>query len=126
MGNSVEALWQLSDVELLAAYADARRRFVEKKFVRDTQRARLEWLKAKAFAASTGGVSERRSAVDSSEDLARRGQEVREMTRDLDLIKVEVDIIAMIARLRGASVAADVKTEEPAEGEDSSDTRRPE
>ena len=123
MSNPVEASWRLSDVELLAAYADARRRFVEKKFARDTQRARLEWLRAKAFAAGTGGVSERRNIIDASEDLARRGQDVREMTRDLDLIKVEVDIIAMIARLRGASVALDVKTDEAAESEDSSDNR---
>lgn len=82
---------------------------------------KLEWLRAKAFAAATGGVSERRSTVDASEDLARRGQDVREMTRDLDLIKIEVDIVAMIARLRGASVAADVKAEEAPESEDSSD-----
>jgi len=116
MGGAVETLWQLSDVELLAAYDDARRRYAERKFARDTQRARLEWLRAKAFAATTGGVSERRSAVDASEDLARKGQEVREMTRDLDLIKVDVDIIAMIARLRGASAATDAKAEEPAEG----------
>jgi hypothetical protein len=114
----VEAWWQLSDIELLAAYHDARRRFAEKKFARDTQRARLEWLRAKAFAASTGGVSERRSAIDASEELARKGQEVREMTRDLDLIKVEVDLIAMIARLRGAVAATDAKSEESADGED--------
>jgi hypothetical protein len=93
---------QLSTVELLAAYDDARRRFAEKKFARDTQRARLEWLRAKAFAASSGGVSERRYAVEASEDMARKGQELREMTRDLDLLKVDVDIIAMIARLRSA------------------------
>jgi hypothetical protein len=114
----VEAWWQLSDIELLAAYHDARRRFAEKKFARDTQRARLEWLRAKAFAASTGGVSERRSAIDASEELARKGQELREMTRDLDLIKVEVDLIAMIARLRGAVAATDAKSEESADGED--------
>src|SRR5438046_2116119 len=62
-------------------YDDARRRFAEKKFARDTQRARLEWLRAKAFGAATGGVSERRSVVDASEDLARKGQELRELTR---------------------------------------------
>lgn len=117
MGHSVETLWQLSDAELLAAYDDARRRFAEKKFARDTQRARLEWLKAKAFAAATGGISERRSVVDASEDLARKGQELREMTRDLDLIKVDVDVIAMIARLRGATVAIDAKAE-PADVEE--------
>ena len=120
----VEAWWQLSDIELLAAYHDARRRFVEKKFARDTQRARLEWLRAKAFAASTGGVSERRSAIDASEELARKGQELREMTRDLDLIKVEVDLIAMIARLRGATAATDAKSEESADGEDGTEGQR--
>jgi hypothetical protein len=123
MGGPVEAWWQLSDVELLAAYHDARQRFAEKKFARDTQRARLEWLRARAFAAGTGGVSERRSAIDASEELARKGQELREMTRDLDLIKVDVDLIAMIARLRGAAAATDAKPEELADGEDGSEGR---
>jgi hypothetical protein len=113
---------QLSTVELLAAYDDARRRFAEKKFARDTQRARLEWLRAKAFAASSGGVSERRYAVEGSEDLARKGQELREMTRDLDLLKVDVDIIAMIARLRSAPAGPDMKVEEPAEGDHHSES----
>jgi len=117
MSGSVETLWQLSDAELLAAYDAARRRFAESKFARDTQRARLEWLRAKAFTATTGGVSERRYAVEASEDLARKGQELREMTRDLDLLKVDVDIIAMIARLRGAHVAPDARADDPAEGE---------
>jgi len=45
------------------------------------------------------------------------------MTRDLDLIKIEVDVIAMIARLRGAAVATDAKAEEPSEGEDSNEGR---
>jgi len=63
MSLSVEALWQLSDRERIAAYGDVRRRFAEKRFARDTQRARLEWLRAEAFAAAIGGVSERRSAV---------------------------------------------------------------
>lgn len=124
MTDTVEAWWQLSDVALLAAYADARRRYAEKKFARDTQRARLEWQRAKAFAGMTGGVSERRTVVDASEDLARKGQEVREMTRDLDLIKVEVDLIAMIARLRGAHAASDGKAEEPeSEGEERGEVR---
>jgi hypothetical protein len=122
MDRSVDDLWQLSIVELLAAYDDARRRFVEKKLARDTQRARLEWLRAKAFAVSSGGVSERRYAVEASEDLARKGQELRETTRDLDLLKVDVDIIAMIARLRGASAGLDMKAEEPAEGDDHSES----
>jgi hypothetical protein len=123
MEDPVKAWWQLSDVELLAAYHDARRRFAEKKFARDTQRARLEWLRAKAFAAGTGGVTERRSAIDASEDLARKGQELREMTRDLDLVKVEVDVLAMIARLRGAPAAIDAKSEETGDGEEGNESR---
>jgi hypothetical protein len=123
MEDPVKVWWQLSDVELLVAYHDARRRFAEKKFARDTQRARLEWLRAKAFAAGTGGVSERRSAIDASEDLARKGQELREMTRDLDLIKVEVDVLAMIARLRGAATAIDAKSEETGDGEEGNESR---
>jgi hypothetical protein len=31
----------------------------------------------------------------------RKGQELREMTRDPDLLKVDVDTIAMVIRLRG-------------------------
>jgi hypothetical protein len=34
----------MSDVDLLAAYAEARREFVEKKFAHDTERARLAWV----------------------------------------------------------------------------------
>ena len=39
---SAEGLYGMSEMELLTAYADARRQFVEKKFARDTQRARLD------------------------------------------------------------------------------------
>ena len=85
MSLSVEALWAMSDIDLLGAYYKSQRDYVERKFARDTQRGRLEWLRAKAFAASLGGVSERRNTVELSEELARKGQEVREMTRDLDL-----------------------------------------
>jgi hypothetical protein len=119
MSLSPEALWKMSDVELLAAYYDVRRQHVEKRFARDTQRARLEWLRAKAFASSSGGVTERRNAVDASEELGRKGQELREMTRDLDLLRTEVDLIAMIVRLRGAFAPGDVRTEEPPDSENS-------
>jgi hypothetical protein len=73
MSLSLEALWKMSDVELPAAYYDVRRQHAEKKFARDTQRARLEWQRAKAFAASSGGVTERRNAVEASEELGRKG-----------------------------------------------------
>jgi len=112
MSLSLEALWKMSDVELLAAYYDVRRQYVERKFARDTQRARLEWLRAKAFAAGSGGVSERRNAVDASEELGRKGQEVREMTRDVDLVRTDVELIAMIVRLRGAFAPTEIRAEE--------------
>src|SRR5262249_13717397 len=113
----LEELWKRSDVELLSKYYDVRRQHIEQKFARDTQRARLDWLKAKAFAAGAGGVTERKNAVDASEDLARKGQELREMTRDLDLLRADVAVIAMMLRLRGASTPADIRTEEATDSE---------
>jgi hypothetical protein len=103
---SAEGLYGMSEVELLTAYAEARRRFVEKKFARDTQRARLDWMRARMFVGGTGGVTERNMAIDVSEEIARKGQELREMTRDLDLLKVDVDLIAIAIRLRGAPAAS--------------------
>jgi hypothetical protein len=117
MGISIEELWSMSDQAVIGAYADARRQFVEKKLARDTHRARLEWMKAKTFVNSSGGVTERRMAVDVSEELGRKGQELREMTRELDLLKVDVDVIAIVIRLRGAHVPAAVQAEDAAEGE---------
>jgi hypothetical protein len=117
MNHSADALYKMSDVELLAAYAEARREFVEKKFARDTQRARLAWIRAKMFTSSSGGVTERNMAIDVSEEIARKGQEVREMTRDLDLVKVEVDIIASVIRFRGAPAPAGGHGEDASEGD---------
>src|SRR5258707_15092788 len=117
MSHSADALYKMSDAELLAAYVEARRQFVEKKFARDTHRARLEWLKAKMFVSSSGGVTDRKMAVDVSEELARKGQELREMTRDLDLLKVDVDVIAMVIRLRGVSAAAGMHAEDAADSD---------
>src|SRR6266403_2224879 len=117
MSVSADALYKLSDVELLAAYAEARRQFVEKKFTRDTQRARLAWIRAKMFIGGSGGVTERNMAIDVSEEIARKGQELREMTRDLDLLKVDVDIIAIVIRLRGASTAVHAQGEDAVEGD---------
>ena len=112
MTAPIEELWNMPEPALIGSYHDARRQFVDKKFARDTQRARLEWLKAKLFVSSSGGVTERKMAVDVSEELARKGQEIREMTRDLDLLKVDVDVIAMVIRLRGVSAAAGVHSED--------------
>jgi hypothetical protein len=117
MSHSADALYKMSEVELLAAYAEARREFVEKKFARDTQRARLSWIRAKMFTSSTGGVTERNMAIDVSEEIACKGQEVREMTRELDLVKVEVDIIASVIRLRGAPAPAGGHGDDASEGD---------
>jgi len=119
MSISLEALAKMSDLELVGAYYEARRQFVEKKFARDTQRARLEWMKAKMFVTGYGGVSERNNAISASEELGRKGQEVREMTRDLDLLRLDVDVIAMVVRLRGTLTAIDsTQTGEPAESDE--------
>jgi hypothetical protein len=117
MSFSADAMYKMSDVELLAAYVEARRQFVEKKFTRDTQRARLTWIKAKMFVGSSGGVTERNMAIDVSEEIARKGQELREMTRDLDLLKVDVDSIAIVIRWRGASTPTGAHGEEASESE---------
>jgi hypothetical protein len=108
----IEELWSMPEPALIGAYHGARRQFAEKKFARDTQRARLEWMRAKAFVSGSGGVTERRMAVDVSEELARKGQELREMTRDLDLIKVNIDVIAMVIRQRGGSAPAGTHAED--------------
>ncbi len=71
MSFSPDALWKTSDLALLAAYHNVRRQHVQKEFARDTQRARLESLNANAFAAGSGGVTERRNAIRSSGARAR-------------------------------------------------------
>src|ERR1700726_5127966 len=117
MNLSADALYKMSDIELLAAYLEARRLFVEKKLTRDTHRARLEWIRAKMFVGSSGGVTERNMAIDVSEEIARKGQELREMTRDLDLLKVDVDAIANVIRFRGASAPTGVQGDDAIEGD---------
>jgi hypothetical protein len=63
-------------------------------------------------------MSERRAAIDASDELGRKGQEVREMTRDLDLLKVDVDVTAMIVRSRGACSGDKMRWEASAEDEE--------
>jgi len=125
MSLSADALYRMSDVDLLSAYAEVRRQFVERKFTRDTQRARLAWIRAKMFVGGSGGVTERNMAIDVSEEIARKGQEVREMTRDLDLLKVDVDLVATVIRLRGASTPTGVQTEDASEGDHSEHEDQP-
>jgi hypothetical protein len=117
MSLSADALYRMSDVELLAAYAEVRRQFVELKFTRDTHRARLAWIRAKMFVGGSGGVTERNMAIDVSEEIARKGQDLREMTRDLDLLKVDVDLVATVIRLRDTSMPTGAQSENASEGE---------
>ena len=105
MGVSVETLWHMSQPQLLAAYHEARLLYAEKKFARDTERGRLQWLRARTFVNSRGTVTERMNAVDASDDLARKGQHVREMTHGLDLLKSDIDVVATTLRLRGVAPA---------------------
>src|ERR1700744_1310550 len=111
MSLSADALYRMSDVELLTTYADMRRRFVERKFTRDTHRGAVGVDQSQMFVTGTGGVTERNMTIDVSEEIARKGQELREMTRDIDLLKVDVDLIAKIIRLRGASAPTDTHGE---------------
>lgn len=74
-------------------------------------------MRAKLFVNTQGNVTERRMAVDVSEELAHKGQEVREMTRDLDMLKIDVDVIDTMIRLRGAHGAPPVHAEKTAESE---------
>lgn len=103
MEISVATLAKFSDLELLDAYHQARRLYAEKKFARDTERGRLEWQGAKLFVTGKGGVTERQKAVEASEELAKKGQHVREMTRDLDVLKADIDMLATLLRTRGAA-----------------------
>src|SRR5260221_12624343 len=117
MTMPIEELWNMPEPALIGSYHSARRQFVENKFARDTQRARLEWLKAKMFVSSSGGVTERKMAVDVSEELARKGEELRELTRDLRLIKDDVDVNPMGIRLPDESAAARQPAEDTAAGD---------
>lgn len=125
MSISADALYKMTDLELLRTYHEVRRQFVEKKFTRDTDRARLAWLRAKMFVGGAGGVTERNMAVEVSEELARKGQDLREMTRDLDLLKVDVDLIATVIRLRGVPAPSGMHGEHVAEGPHEDESREP-
>lgn len=103
MELTVEALEKLSTAELLSYYYKIRRQHAEKKFARDSERGRLTWLSARLFVTSRGGVTEREKAVEASEDLAKKGQHVREMSLDLDLTKIDIDLITLLLRTRGTS-----------------------
>jgi hypothetical protein len=68
------------------------------------------------FTSSWGGVTERNMAFDASEEIVRKGRELCELTRDLDLLKV--DVIAIVIRSRGTAAPTDLRSEDTTEGED--------
>ncbi|HJS79577.1 MAG TPA: hypothetical protein VJ748_03060 [Vitreimonas sp.] len=101
MDISVETLWAMPEPEMIELYHRLRRAYAEKRFARDTERGRLNWQRARTFLAAKGGVSERQNAVDASEELANKGQHVRELTLEHDLIKCDIDAVAAAMRMRG-------------------------
>jgi hypothetical protein len=115
MDMAVESLWGMPVPKLLAAYHQARRLYAERKFTRDTERARLEWQSAKVFVSSPGGVTERKNVVEASDELVKKGQYVRELTLDLDLLKTDID--AMLEALRYRAGAMLPRTPENGFGE---------
>jgi hypothetical protein len=89
------------DVRLNCAIEDDMHRVA-----RDTERGRLQWLRARAFVAGRGTVTERMNVVDASDELAKKGQHAREMSHGLDLLKSDIDIVATTLRLRGLAPPA--------------------
>jgi hypothetical protein len=105
MEITAENMVQSSDSELLDIYRKSRRLYAEKKFERDSAYSRLEWQEARLFVSSAGRVADRQAAVKSSEVLAKKGQQIREMTRDLDLLKADLEALRMALTMRGAAAA---------------------
>ncbi|MEK9284502.1 MULTISPECIES: hypothetical protein [unclassified Bradyrhizobium] len=109
MTMSVEQLWSLPETALIGAYAEARRRYAEKKFERDTQRARLEWMRAKLFVNTPGNVGRCLGRAGAQGPGGARDD------RDLDMLKIDVDVIETMIRLRGAQGAPQVQADEAVE-----------
>lgn len=99
MTMSVEQLWSLPETALIGAYAEARRRYAEKKFERDTQRARLEWMRAKLFVNTPGNVGRCLGRAGAQGPGGARDD------RDLDMLKIDVDVIETMICSRGAQGA---------------------
>ena len=116
MEISVAALEKLTDTELLDTYHQARRRYAEQKFARDTERGRLTWQSARLFVTTKGTIAEREKTAESSEDLAKKGQHIREMTLELDLLKADVALIYAFLRLRGVASGSALKHDNADDG----------
>ncbi len=110
MELTAETMIQLSDSELLEIYRKSRRLYAEKKFERDTERGRIGWQGARFFVTSKGGVTERQMALEASEDFAKKHQLLRAMTLELDLLKADIDVLAMALRVRGAMASDGAET----------------
>jgi len=52
-------------------------------------------------------VTERQYTLTASEELGRKGQELRGLSRDVDLLRADVAIIGTIVRMRGTPVPAE-------------------
>jgi hypothetical protein len=113
MDIAVENLVRQSDAELLATFHQVHRLHAERKFARDTERGRVDWLGARLFVTSKGGVTERRMALEASDDLAKKNQHIREMSLGLDLLKADVALISACLRLRGVASAMAPRHDEP-------------
>jgi hypothetical protein len=67
-------------------------------------------------------MTERTNAVDSVEDLARKGQHVRELTLEVDLLRSDVDVITACLRLKGVHGFAPNAAEPGQRGDDDTAT----
>lgn len=101
MEITAENMTCMSDEELLETYRKSRRLYAEKKFARDAERGRVAWQGARFFVTAKGGVTERQMALEASEEFAKKNQQIREMTLDLDLLKADIEALWMALGLRG-------------------------
>ena len=111
MDNIVDRAFAMSDCQLLATYHTLRCHYAEQKFVRDAESARLAAQKAQKFNNTTGGVTERRAVVEADKIIAVHEQQLLKITRDIDLLKAELDTVQFIVRMR-AAVVYETKAEE--------------
>jgi hypothetical protein len=96
----------LSDTDLLETYRKSRRLYAERKFARDCERGRVAWQGARFFITAKGGITERQMALEASEDFAKRNQQIREQTLELDLLRADVDALAIALCNRTAASRA--------------------
>jgi hypothetical protein len=123
MSTTIDGAFELPFSELLDTYHKLRRQYVEQKHARDTAEAQLEWQRAHSFNSLTGSVTERRAIVDGDKEFAVQEQKVRDLTKDLDLLKADVDVMLYLLRMRLAETWGD-EDEDADLFEDATDTPR--